>query len=463
MGLRNFFIVIVLLFFNLNSYTQNKQLIRVGEINVSGDKITHKPIILRELEFNTGDTISEKALDAAIIRSKQNLLNRSLFNYVFIDKVKHGEIIDLNVRVIERWYIWPIPILEYAERNLNVWWENKDFTRLNFGLDLRVENFRGRMENLNFIVKGGYDQTFIARWKMPYLTKNQIFGMGMEFGYKLNHEVPVNIEGNKYVYFKSQDDYARKTARSAVSFTFRPGFNFLHELTFVYTGIEVNDSVLYYNPDYTFGKTNYNFISLIYTYKQDYRDFKPYPLKGYYFDIQLRKDGIGIFSDEVNQILLDFNFDHYFNIYKRLNFAWGFRGRTSYVNNYQPFFLAQGIGLNGFEIRGYELYVINSQQIAILKSNLKFTIIPKRDMHIKWLKSEKFSKIFYALYANIFFDAGYGYDEYFKENNPLSNKLLYGYGAGLDLVSYYDVVLGFSYGINRQGEKGFFISLVAPI
>ena len=93
-------------------FPQQEDLITVGKISVSGDKITHKPIIFRELEFKEGETLSEIQLDNKIELSRQNLLNQSLFNFVFIDKKKIGNIIDIEIRVIERWYIWPIPLLE---------------------------------------------------------------------------------------------------------------------------------------------------------------------------------------------------------------------------------------------------------------------------------------------------------------------------------------------------------------
>jgi outer membrane protein assembly factor BamA len=457
-------LIICLFIFSATSlFSQQPETIQIGKIKISGDKITYQPVIYRELEFVEGEILTKEELGQKILKSKQNLMNRSLFNFVFIETNKHDDIIDINVRVIERWYIWPIPIIEYADRNINIWWETKDFTRLNFGIDLRIENFRGRMENLNLIAKGGYDQTYIGRWQIPYLTKHQVFGMGFEGGYLLNHEIAYDTKNNKYQYYKSSTSFARKISFATINLTFRPGFNYLHHLSLSFTNIQVDDSVLLLNPDYTYGGNKYGFISISYTYKHDFRDFKPYPLKGYYFDVNITKNGLGILTEDVNQMTLSFNFDHFINLYKRWNFAWGFRGKLTYANNFQPYFLSGGIGLNGFDIRGYELYLINGQNLAIIKSNLKFTIIPRTTFRIKWLKSERFNKVFYGLYANVFFDAGYADDNYFNEGNPLNNQLLWGSGLGIDFVTYYDVVIGFSYAINKQNQKGFFISLVAPI
>ena len=97
------------------------------------------------------------------------------------------------------------------------------------------------------------------------------------------------------------------------------------------------------------------------------------------------------------------------------------------------------------------------------KSNFKFEMIPKTTKRIKGIKTEKFGKIFYALYANLFFDAGYAADNQFDELNELSNQLLWGTGIGIDFITYYDLVFRFEYSINKQGNHGFYINLVAPI
>ncbi len=456
-------IIFLLTVFSQSVFPQQEGSIMVGKITVSGDKITHKPIIIRELEFSEGDVLSEKELDKKILNSKQNLLNQSIFNFVFIEKTQKKDIVDIEVKVIERWYIWPIPLIEYADRNINVWWKTKDFSRLNFGVDLRVENFRGRKEILNIIAKGGYDQLYSFNWQIPYLNKEKTFGMGFSAAYQLNHEIAVSTSDNKFIYYKTNTSFARKMAMMGTNLTYRPGYRFLHQVDISFFHLHVQDSVLNINPDYTYGENRYDYIKLNYTYKQDNRDYKAYPLKGYYFDIQLTKLGFGIFSEDVNQLMMDVNVDHYFNIYKRWNFAYSLRGRLSYSNNFQPFFLTEGIGLNGFDLRGYELYVVTGQNIGVFKSNLKFSIVPMKDFQIKWLKSEKFSKVFYGLYANIFFDMGYAKEKYYYQGNPLCNQLLWGTGVGLDFVTYYDIVIGLSYAVNNQNKTGFYISMVAPI
>ena len=101
----------------------------------------------------------------------------------------------------------------------------------------------------------------------------------------------------------------------------------------------------------------------------------------------------------------------------------------------------------------------------VKENNFKFAIIPNQVRQIKFVKTEKFSKVFYALYLNVFFDAGYGvYNQDFgQETNDLQNTLLFGYGAGLDFVTYYDIVVRFEFSVNIMNETGFFLHFIAPI
>ena len=79
------------------------------------------------------------------------------------------------------------------------------------------------------------------------------------------------------------------------------------------------------------------------------------------------------------------------------------------------------------------------------------------------LPFNKFNTFHYALYAGIFGDAGYVDDNRYAQKNPLANSFLYGYGAGIDYVTYYDIVFRFEYSFNKMLEHGFFVSFNAGI
>lgn len=434
----------------------------IGHITLEGNRITKDKIVLRELEFKSGDSLSLAQLNRTLTKSQQNLMNRSLFNFVTISDSVRNELVDIKIKMIERWYIWPIPILQYADRNVNVWWQNKDLSRLNIGIDLKVENFRGRMERLNIIVQGGYDQTYAFKWSIPYLTKNQVVGMSTYAGIRLNHEVAYQTSNNTIDYYKDPKGYARQQLFSELALSVRPGYNFSHTLFVGFSHIDFADTLLLLNPDYSSGRTQYDYLELKYLYKHDLRDYKPYPLTGYYFDFYARKLGLGLIENSPDMWSLQGTFDHYLKLYRRWYFAYNVTAKFTNPG-LQPYFLSSAIGYEGLTIRGYELYVVNGQQLGVFKSNLKFAIIPQRVYDIKWIKTDKFGKIFYALYANVFFDGGYASDRLFQANNPLNNQFLWGSGMGVDIVSYYDVVIRLEGSINKQGDRGFYVAFVAPI
>ncbi len=442
---------------------EKDSILTIRSIKLSGNKITKDRIIIRELEFSINDSLSTVKLDSLIVKSQQNLMNRSLFNFVTISKKVDENNCYIDVSVIERWYIWPIPILQFADRNINAWWEKRDFSRVNYGIDLRVENFRGLMERLNIILQFGYDVKLGFKWSIPYLTKNQVFGMGLDGGLQLNHVMAYETVDNKEQFYTSMDGYAQKNYFGRVSFTFRPKYNYLHSFSVDFDQFNFKDTILELNPEFASGESRYNYFTLSYSFKLDRRDYKPYPLKGYYFDVGVSKVGLGLFENEINNLIISSNFDQYFNLINRWYFAYNVGGQISDDKNRMPYFIQSGLGYYPNTIRGYELYVVDGQQIALFKSNVKFELIPQKTFNISWIRSKKFSEVFFAMYANLFFDMAYVSDIYTSDVNPLSNQLLWGTGIGLDLVSYYDIVLRLEFSVNKQKERGFFVSFMAPI
>ncbi|MFC3414985.1 hypothetical protein [Algoriphagus hitonicola] len=76
---------------------------------------------------------------------------------------------------------------------------------------------------------------------------------------------------------------------------------------------------------------------------------------------------------------------------------------------------------------------------------------------------EEFSIIPFQFYLSANFDHGYVKDRnYLPENLALTNRYLYGYGLGIDMVGLYDSVFRFEYSFNNSGGANFFFNLRAP-
>jgi hypothetical protein len=99
------------------------------------------------------------------------------------------------------------------------------------------------------------------------------------------------------------------------------------------------------------------------------------------------------------------------------------------------------------------------------RGNIKYELVkPKVRKPKKGNKESKFKNIQYAFYINFFSDVAYMKDDFTTEmENPLNNDLLYSWGLGLDLISYYDLVFRFEYAFTSIGTSGFFFGFGMPI
>jgi len=468
------YLVIFFIHLTLPAYTselfsdsaQKNYFFIIDSIYIEGNKKTKNEIILREILFQIGDTISESNYHNKIKKSIDNLSNTSLFNFVFIDTLGDSNFKTVRIKVVERWYLWPFPIFELSERNFNTWWANKDLNKINYGLYFVKQNFRGRREDIKFLVRLGFEEIYNVSYYIPYVDKGQSLGLGFSFGLSRNKEVAYRTFNNKLEYFRVEDFYVRENLKANIQLTLRKDINITNYLLFGYNSLLFSDTLIKQNDFYSEnGLKSNKYFSVYYLYKNDHRNNKAYPLEGFYFDFDITKLGLGLVSDKsLNTLYIRSTYRKYFNLFDNFYYASGIRIKIS-NNDFQPFFIKQGLGFGNDYVRGFEYYVVDGISYFVNKNNFKYELIAPRIKRFKFIKNEKFNMIHYAMYLNIFGDFGYAYD--YKPipnlNNNLSNSLLYGYGIGFDLVTYYDKVLRFEYSFNKMKEKGFFINFVAPI
>lgn len=435
----------------------------INKIDISGNKITKPYIITRELQFHQGDTVFKSNIDKLLKESQENIFNTSLFNFVTIDtNIIRRYLINININVIERWYLWPFPVFEFADRNFNSWLKDSDFSKLNYGLYLIQENFRGKNETIKFLLRFGYEQRYAIYYEAPYINKKQTFGIAVDAGYAQSHEVPVSTINDTLHFYKDENNYPKKEFFSSFSLIHRKSIHNTHYLSLSFSGYKFADTLLKISPDYSYqNQTEVRFLSFIYKYKSDFRDYKHYPLNGYYFDIEVTKTGLGLF-DNIDLFSTQSTFRKFWKLSNRFYYANGITAKFS-SKAFQPYFIQRGLGYERDFVRGYEYYVIDGKSFGLLKANLKYKLLSKKVTTINFIRTQKFNKIYYSFYLNLFTDLAFVEDNQFFKNNSFSNELLVGYGVGLDFVTYYDVVIRLEFSKNRLGEKGVFIHFRAPI
>jgi outer membrane protein assembly factor BamA len=435
----------------------------IHQILISGNDITHEAIILRELTFSTGDTVLKMQLLPTLQRSRDNLLNLALFNFVNFD-VKHlvNNHIDVLITVTERWYIWPVPILEYAGRNFSTFIENKDWDKINYGVWLKWNNFRGRNELLTGKIRLGYIKDYALTFSKPNMGKKQSHGFSAGIGFNQQDEVYIGTVNNSTVEYRPQDHPAQTRFGAFTKYTYRRKYYTQHSLRFEFYDYRVADSVAIVNSNYLGGgDTELSFFMLTYQFDYDVRDSKVYPLEGFRFNIKAEQFGLGIVQDfDYASFALTGMLMYHQKIVNRLYFYNATKARYS-TEKTMPYLLNKALGYNEY-MRGYERYVIDGSDYVLSMYNLKFQIIRPSSYTVPFIKMKQFNKIHYALYFNVFADAGYVNNVFPNPTNTMVNTWQFSAGAGFDLVTYYDQVFRIDYAVNRYGEHGFFFHIETP-
>ncbi len=435
----------------------------VEGFEVSGNKITKERIIIREMVFGLGDTILKMDLIPVLQRSKDNLLNTSLFNFVNLD-VRHlpGNRIIIEIMVIERWYIWPVPILDYAERNFSEFVKHAEWDRLVYGAWLQWKNFRGINDLLTAKVKLGYINEYALGYDLPNLGKKQQHGISTGFYVKHQNEVNVSTINNRPVYMQTIEKPAQIRSNFYLRYIFRRKHYTTHNLRMDYNHFTITDLVAEVNPNYLGGgATSTNFYSILYEFDYDFRDSKVYPLEGFLVKLTAKQTGMGIVPSfpysftSLTGVLM-----YHQKLARRFYFYNTYKGRIT-TEKRLPHILNQALGYDEW-LSAYEPYVLDGSDFFITKFNLKVQLVKPRSSTVPLIKMPQFNKIHYALYLNAFADMGYVNNEFPGPTNTMVDLLQFSGGMGIDLVTYYDQVLRIDFAINRYGEYGFFFHLNTP-
>lgn len=438
----------------------------VTDIIVKGNDVTRESIIFRELTFAEGDTLSVEKWREELRISKENIQNTTLFNFVTINElvdpaVDNGVIVVVDVT--ERWYLWPIPYIAYSDRNLNAWYEANDITRFSYGLEVKYKNFFGLKHDIDLTLISGYNQNYALSYDIPYVTGKQSVGVEFGIGYKRDKELPYKTENNKILYFNGGEKFAGQSAFVYFMPYYRFGYRNRLFVNISYNNTLYHDSLRIFNEDFSnlYG-SRFQYFALSATFKNDFRDEQNYPLNGHYIEVMLEKNGLGVFETSPDVFYGKLTAD----LYKPIKGRWYWSSNLTLKmspNDDVPYFLNQGLGYKNDYVRTYELYVVDAMNFALIKNNLKFAIINPVTRYLPLINNERFGKIHFAMYANLFFDCAYSWNMKHNHTSFLDNKFIFGTGVGLDFVTYYDKVLRVEYGINDMGETGLFIHFVAPI
>ncbi len=444
----------------------------VNDIEFTGIKTTKEKTILREIEIKKGDTIHKSEIDLLIKQTQNNIMNTSLFNFVEVYYVldtnsintDEEEHINIHIKCTERWYIWPVPILKIEERNFNDWLIHKNLSKISWGALIFWDNFLGRRQQFFCGFMTGFNDIFSIKYTNPFIDKNKNIGIGISVNYERTHNSYYKTEDNKLVMLNLENDYAVCNKNIKIHFTRRYGIYTHFKLSLKYDNYTFSDTLFALNPYFIEPRQkNLEFTSFSMYYKFDYRDYIHYPLEGSFFDCEISKQGFEFFDHcKFSVVNIKSSYKKYWKLAHRLYFAGGILGNLRLDRN-PSYYFKKRLGFGNDYVRGFEQYVIDGEHFMLLKTNTRYNIIPPRVIKINFIRTEKFNTIPYHLYINFFSDAGYIRDSEQYFYNSLSNRILYGYGIGIDIVSYYNMVFRFEISSNSEKEFSFAIKFDAPI
>ena len=425
----------------------------ISRIIIDGNNVTRRSVVLREIDIREGESILADSIAFLTEQNKLRLFNMQLFNEVDQHIEQNGKEVTWYIHVKERWYIIPSVTVQFADRNFNTWWvkENHDLHRASVGLTLTDKNFRGNLETLAITAQDGYTQKLGIAYMRPYVNNGQTRGLGFSLCYAQSRQTYYATDSDKLAYVGTYvGPVMLRQIEGGISYIYRPAYAAKHIFQLNYKDYSVSDTILKLNPNYDANSsTRARFVEFYYRFEYNGVDNWNYSLKGFKLVTQA----------VVRQGLQGINFQSYANVeagmFNNIFPKWYtsviFRGRLMYPMN-QPYYFRGGLGTQTDYVRGYEYYVVDGYNYGLLRLDLKREVFNNTySIPVKY-----FTAIPIRIYPKIFADAGYiGNPQ--PGNSFLSNRLQCSIGAGVDIVTLYDIKIRIEFAWNRLSQNGLYL------
>jgi outer membrane protein assembly factor BamA len=452
--------------FFFSFFTQNQPLksadtvFVIQQINIVGNQKTKENIILRELDFVVGDSIKKTDIETRMDLNKRKLVNTNLFITVEINYIQNiDNQIVINIKLLEQWYILGYPIFQISDRNYAEWFQRgADFRRTTFGIDLIHSNFRGRAERINLRLETGFTQRIDVGYRIPYIDKAMKTGAGFSLSYITNKTLAFRSLNDTLNYVRNLDEILRRRFSGAIFVRKRYHFYDNHTLELRYNSNSISDTIRKLNPDYFLdNRTSQKYFQLSYYFNYDFRDNVAYPLRGKRYELLINKLGV-LPNDDIDQLELTGSASWFKPLSKKLFYGLNLRAKISFPEK-QSFNNIRGLGYLSELVRGYELYVVDGNSFFLARNTLRYQLVNSK-INLKFLKIKQFNQVPIGIYPSIFADYGYVQNRFTEINqSKLANRSLFGGGIGLDFVTYYNLVVRFSYIVNDLKERNVIFSI----
>ena len=473
--LKKFVFCFLLLSSFLSQAQDSIHYLKVRHITFIGNKKTKAFVIHREMTIHENDSFPANEMDATLLQQRLNIFNIGLFNEVNVNiKNWENDSLDLIIQLRERWVIIPVPIIKFADRNVVEWWKqrNHDFKRLQYGAQVNWRNLTGRNDVLQFGMSFGFAQRLDIGYAIPQFNrKKEQVGLSVFFTMLRTKHVAFNTINDELTYLDLGKSWQFQKIEITPTISYRKQIHTTHFFSTGYGLSAISDSAYQANPNYFLGERRQQYFKIGYTYVADYRNVRTYPTAGWYLQAGFLNYGLGFMKTRMTTA--SFQFSKYFLWKKQPRFSaaamikWQFSWPLKQPYNLQ---YIKSFGYEENAIRGYELNVIDGQHFLLFKNEYRFRVFSFQMSKIKKFKGKNAgilnSSLAYLplnLYLTAYFDAGYVWDKYFTENNQYKNKWQFGYGVGLNFVTFNSKLFRIEYSINRYLKKGVYLHFEQPL
>ena len=401
----------------------------IDTVLVVGNEKTEAYVILDEMTLRRGSPVSP----ALLAYDRDRIYSLGLFTSVDLQFDSVNVPRTLFVIVRERWHIIPHVIIGFRDG---------DPKKIYYGAGFLHNNLRGRNQKLYLSLAFGYDPAFALSYLDPLFDHEHRLSLGFSLSYSRIRSRSVtspaagNFDENHY------DAFATLGKR----FNLEERFG----LRFGFSRVEVSE--------YEVGRTQSpdgrdDFLTLGLQYTLDTRDLVEYASRGAFTDVSVMKIGFG--EGDVNYGRLGIDLRRYEPILSDLTFV--ARGYGSLVFGGEvPLYGRAYLGYSE-RIRGYFSDVFEGEDVVLGTVEFRVPIISPRIIQVAALPIPKeFAVWRVGLGLTVFGDAG---TTWVRGEDLTYSSVRSGYGAGIDLLLPYSLIVRASYAFNDRGNGEFIFDL----
>jgi outer membrane protein assembly factor BamA len=356
--------------------------VKIDTIVIRGNNITEGFVILRELTFKQGDTLTYKQA----FYNKDRVYSLDIFNQVKIFPVSYKNKIIAVIDVVESWYIWPIPFAEL---------KNGDWNKISYGIDLAVKNFRGMNETVRIKAGLGYDPSLTLDYIIPILNYNQNIYFDAQLSYNSVENKSIIAQQKYGGVFDQKMINAQITFGKRISLfhniSVTAGYNYIETPMYV-SGINASDQRI----------DRLLFLGAGYAY--DTRDLAQFPRNGIYSSLNVLMKGLGL--NDINYQVYNFDFREYRPLFWDIIGKWRFTSRLTSGKTI-PYYDYSILGYKE-RIRGYLHDVLEGNNYYLTSLEFFHPLVKDIDINLDFVPivPKQFLSYRIALYTEIFADAG---------------------------------------------------------